>query len=385
LRDARRQISGKPERLSDIEPITLVVSEPLPPGMTANQDSELFMDYVTKHTDGKVMFEVYDSGTLHPMQEALSAIESGLSDITLYMPGLFSNEVPSAAWATGLAAFAQGSPQDMLAGIPASWAVFGSGAITDELAAHNATYLGSLNAASYTMACTSSVETLEDAKGKLARTTGGVFVGEAESIGMVNVLMDTNEVFEGLQHGAVDCTVTTGVDLVGQGLGEVAPYNVQLQFSPNAGPGYIMSKEKYDALPADVQEVFRDAGALYGIGNTQGGAEFHRQRVTEAAEENGVAFVDPSPKLAQALAEYRTAQGETLADTAPDSVKDPHAVIDRFTTVYADWVQILELEFGLAPNDGSADAIVAANEYFLAEFDWERYRERIGEYLADLD
>jgi TRAP-type transport system periplasmic protein len=376
--------SAGTDDLESMEPITLIVSEPLPPASTNNQGTNLFMEYVTEQTDGKVTFEVYDTSTLHPMQEALAAMESGLSDITLYIPGLFPNDVPAGAWATGLAAFTEGTPQEMLAGLPATNAVFTSGPIAEELAARNAVYLGGFTSDSYTPLCTSPLETLADAEGMLARTTGEPYTGEVESLDMVSVLMDANEVYEGLQRGTIDCQVGALQTFINDGLAEIAKSYTPLSFSPNTGPGYIMNKQKYDALPDAVKQIFHEGAALFGIGNDRGLIDLHVEWLTESADEYGLTFVEPSEDLVETLAEYRAAQGATLADQAPDSVGDPQEVIDRFNQVYGDWVQILADEFGLEPNDGSAEASLAAYQFAANEFDWDLYRQRVAEYLAEL-
>jgi TRAP-type C4-dicarboxylate transport system substrate-binding protein len=373
------------DEIASMEPITLIVSEPLPPTSSNNLGTNLFMDYVTEHTDGKVTFEVYDTSTLHPMQEAISAMESGLSDITLYIPGLHGSTVPAGAWQTGLAAFTTATPMDMLAGSAAATAAFTTGPVAEELAAHNALYLGAFTSDSYTALCASPLETLADAHGQLGRSSGGTYDAEMEAIGMTPVLVDSNEVYEALQRGTVDCQVGALQTFVNDSLAEVAKYYTPLPFSPNTGAGYIMNKEKFDALPASVQEIFRKAGPLFGVGNNNRVIERFVEWYTTAEDEYDVTFVTPADDLADALADFREEQGATLAERAPESVTDPEAVVELYGSVYDDWVEIVTDEFGVPATDGTAESLLTALDYVVNDLDWDAYRQRMYEYVRDLD
>lgn len=372
--------------IAEMEPLTLIVSEAGPPTAAMNQGSNAWMEYVTEKTDGKITFEVYDTSTLHTVDEALSAIDSGLSDITLFLPALFQAEVPSAFWATGLGAFTGGTPLEMMAGSPAAAAVYQTNeGITEELAAQNAVYLGTFTADHYSLLCTEPVETLDDAKGKLARTAGGVFSAEAEAIGMTSVLMNSNEIYEGLQRGAVNCTVSAMQNYVNEGLAEVAKYYTPLPFSPPVGSGYIMNKEKYDALPDEAKKILADASPYYAIGLNGDALDNFEEWYTSAADEYGTTFVEPSDELLETLADFQASQGEALVDTAPASISDPEAAIALYRNTYDEWVGILADEFGLEAGDGSPEANLEMFRYLNDDFDWEGYRARWAEYVADLN
>lgn len=377
--------TGSGDDIASMEPITLIVSEPLPPDSTNNQGTNQFMKYVTEKTDGKVKFEVYDTSTLHPMQEAISAMESGLSDITLFIPGLHGSTVPAGAWQAGLAAFTTATPMDMLAGSAAAAATFSTGPVAEELAAHNAVYLGAFTSDSYTALCSSPLETLADAKGKLGRSSGGTYDAEMKAIGMDPTLVDSNEVYEALQRGTVDCQIGALQTFVNDSLAEVAKYYTPLPFSPNTGAGYIMNKEKFDALPAAVQEIFREAGPLFGAGNNNRVIERYVEFYTTAAEEFDVTSVTPAEDLTTALADFRAEQGATLADRAPESVKDPQAIIDRYQKVYNDWAKIVTDEFGVPPTDGTSESTLAALNYVANDLDWDAYRQRMYEYMSEME
>lgn len=372
------------DSIAAMESVKFIVSEPFPAANSNNRGMKLFMDYVTEHTDGKVTFEVYDSGTLHPLPEAVKAIESGLSDITLYIPGLTAADIPGGAWASGLAAFTSSTPLDMLAGSPAAAAVWSSEQIRAEFEKVNAVYLGGFTSDSYTPLCTTPLKTLADAKGKLGRSSGGVYNAEIEALGMTPTLIPGPEVYEALQRGTVNCQVGALQNNTTLGLAEVAKYYTPLPFSPNTGPGYMMGKEKYDALPAAVQGIMHEASPLIGVGNNTHIVNEYINFYQNSKDKYGVTIVNPADDLTKALSDFRKAQGEKLVGKAPESISDPQALADQFQKVNNDWLKILKEEFGVPESDGSAESTQAALEHVQTKFDWDRYRARQYEYLSKL-
>lgn len=372
------------DQIAAMEPVEFKVSEPFPATYSNNHGTKLFMDYVTEHTDGKVTFDVYDSGTLHTLPEAVKGIESGLSDITLYIPGLAAADIPGGGWAAGLAAFTSGTPLEMLAGSPAAAAVWSSEQIAKEFAEVNAVYIGGFTSDSYSSLCTSPVKTPADARGKLGRSSGGVYNAELESIGMTPTLVDANEVYEALQRGTVNCQIGALQSFTSAGLAEVAKYYSPLPFSPNTGPGYMMSKEKYDALPAAVQDIIHQAGPLIGAGNNKFVVGQYIDFYQNANAKYGVTFVAPADDLVSTLTDFRKQQGEKLVGKAPKSISDPQALVDLYKKVNDDWLKILKDEFGVPEVDGSPESTQAALEYVHTKFDWDLYRERQHKYLSEL-
>lgn len=83
---------------SNVEPVELTVSSIFAPGATSTNLIEDWMDAVTEGTEGKVTFDYYETGTLHPAPESLSALSSDLTDVTFVSNGFFPDQLPVSNW-----------------------------------------------------------------------------------------------------------------------------------------------------------------------------------------------------------------------------------------------------------------------------------------------
>ncbi|MFI5621905.1 TRAP transporter substrate-binding protein DctP [Nocardioides sp. NPDC051685] len=381
---AQPTTSDPGSQLEDVDAVTLTVSTPLPANSSLGIAMAAFMDRVREESGGKIDFELFDSSTLHGNEEALSALESGLTDITNLNPSFFPDDLPAYTWVQNFGVLATGeTPQDILAGTPAGQVVFSTtDATSQELAGHNAVALSVLSTEGYTLACNEPVTTLEQAKGKLVRTVGGAWDQEAEALGMTTVLLDNKEVYEGLQRGVIDCAIGAPATHLAFGLAEVAKYYMPLQFTANTGSTIAMNKETLDGLPADAQQILREAAALVPVVNAR---ELEAQSVEwlETAAEEGVELVEVENDLSEALEDLQTARGEELPSTAPASVSHPDTAVEAYRGAFDEWKQILAEEFGLEPNDGSAAAIEEDLRFLSTDFDWEAYTARFIEFLND--
>src|SRR6187397_3070272 len=83
---------------STVEPVELTVSHIFSPGATSTNLIEDWMEAVTEQTEGKVTFDYYPTATLHPAPEALSAMQTGLTDITFVSHGYWPDQLPVSNW-----------------------------------------------------------------------------------------------------------------------------------------------------------------------------------------------------------------------------------------------------------------------------------------------
>jgi C4-dicarboxylate-binding protein DctP len=111
----------------------------------------------------------------------------------------------------------------------------------------------------YQFYCKSPIATIEDVKGKIWGVSGTTHTKAIEVIGGSATMMSSSELYLALQTGTIDgCTrpLLTGV---GRKLNEVAKYLTLAGFSP-WGNLLIVNKDAWDKLPADAQDMMRQAG-----------------------------------------------------------------------------------------------------------------------------
>jgi TRAP-type C4-dicarboxylate transport system substrate-binding protein len=105
-----------------------------------------------------------------------------------------------------------------------------------------------------------AIKTLADFKGLKIRTAGVIPTYALQLMGASPLTIATTEILEALQRGTVDAIQTSRGWGMGFGLPDVATY-VSIWSVQSIFPGMlIVNKEKFDALPKDLQKVLIDTG-----------------------------------------------------------------------------------------------------------------------------
>jgi TRAP-type transport system periplasmic protein len=241
---------------------------------------------IEKRSGGRVKITVYPAGSLTKADQCYEGVLKGISDIGMscfaYTRGRFPLlealdlplGYPSGAVATRIA-------NDMVRKYqPAELA----GVQTLYVHAHGPGILASKK----------PVKSMDDLKGLKVRATG-LSAKVAESLGATPVAMSQPETYEALAKGVVEGTLCPVETLKGWKQGEVIQYVVD-----SSAVGYttamfvVMNKDKWAALPPDLQKIFTDVSAEYVTRHGQ---------VWDEADKSGRAFVTELKKEFLALPE----------------------------------------------------------------------------------
>ncbi len=210
---------------------------------------------IEKRSGGRVKITVYPAGSLTKADQCYEGVLKGISDIGMscfaYTRGRFPLlealdlplGYPSGVVATRIA-------NDMVRKYqPAELA----GAQVLYVHAHGPGILASKK----------PVKSMDDLKGLKVRATG-LSAKVAESLGATPVAMSQPETYEALSKGVVEGTLCPIETLKGWKQGEVIQYVVD-----SSAVGYttamfvVMNKDKWAALPPDLQKVFNEVSAEY--------------------------------------------------------------------------------------------------------------------------
>lgn len=102
------------------------------------------------------------------------------------------------------------------------------------------------------------IKTLDDFKGMKIRTGGYIPTAALKAMGAKPLTMGTTEILEALQRGTVDAIQTNRGWGMGFGLPDVCTH-VSIWRVQSVFPGMlIVNKEKFEALPADLQKILMD-------------------------------------------------------------------------------------------------------------------------------
>ncbi|HEY5912612.1 MAG TPA: TRAP transporter substrate-binding protein [Verrucomicrobiae bacterium] len=205
---------------------------------------------IQKRTDGRVQITIYPAGSLTKADQCYEGVVKGISDLGMscfaYTRGRFPLiegldlpvGYPNGLTATRIAnAMIQKYQPAELADVKVLY-----------VHAHGPGILASKK----------PVKSLADLKGLKVRATG-LSAKIVESLGGTPVAMSQPETYEALSKGVVDATLCPIETLKGWKQGETIEYVVD-----STAIGYttamfvVMNKDKWAALPADVQKIFTD-------------------------------------------------------------------------------------------------------------------------------
>lgn len=341
-----------PAFAQDFPEMRLVVNDLGAAGSTTGRALEAYAAAITEATGGKVTFEFHMASGLLAPAEAAEGIGAGVADmgsmLTPYTPALF----PVGNWMVGLGTLPKG-------GVPFATAYGGVAQVeyqlstpelVDEFASIGLVILGSAFNQAFDMLCTKPVRTLDDAKGKRIRTGGQLWSLEVQALGMQPVPLVPTELYEGFSRGIVDC-----LDLHVNGYFDFGLLGVpgKKYWTPVELAGwnasyYVMNKARWDSMPPELQTIFREKFPVYLETLFEAVSARHAEFAEHLRTNDDIEALAPDASLTDAIAAFQAGYVADMVKTAPPTVANPQAVIDRARASLDKW-RAIALESGLAP------------------------------------
>ncbi|MEQ9811828.1 MAG: TRAP transporter substrate-binding protein DctP [Azospirillaceae bacterium] len=241
------------------DPVTLRVADALPAShYVVEYAIQWWMDEVSDRTDGAVSFEYYPAQQLGSASDILSLTQSGVADIGYVVPSYVSDRMP-------LSGVAQlpGGFSTSCEGTEAFWQLItDDGMLAEQEFAPNGMHvLIALVQPPYQMFTTGQpLTSMDDMSGLKIRTTGGAMDITMERIDAIPVRMPGPEILEALERGTIDGGVFPPASvLANDWQGTLAYGTVGASFGSFALT-YSISEDRWNALPADIQQIMTDAG-----------------------------------------------------------------------------------------------------------------------------
>jgi TRAP-type C4-dicarboxylate transport system substrate-binding protein len=210
---------------------------------------------IEKRTGGKVQITVFPGGTLTPADKCYDGVVKGLSDIGFSVLAYTRGKFPL----TEVVDLPLGSKSGLASTrlINEYYKKFKP----KELDEVKVMYLhGHGPGILHTKA---AVNTLEDIKGKKVRCTGmaAKIVG---ALGATPVAMPMGETYDALSRGVVDGSMAPFEALQGWKWGEVVKFTTEdWGAAYSSGMFVVMNKDKWNALPPDVQQIIEKVNEEY--------------------------------------------------------------------------------------------------------------------------
>ena len=281
------------------------------PGVGIN--AQRLADRIGKMSGGRLTVKLYGADEIVPPFEVFDAVSQGVCEMGHGTPYYWQGKNPAFHYFTGV-------PFGLTAPETAGWLAHGGGqALWEEAYAPFGVmpfYAGSsgVQAGGW---FNREIKTLDDLKGLNFRIAG--LGGEVmRRLGVSVTLTPPGEIFLSMKSGAIDAAEWVGPwNDMAFGLDKVAKYYYLPAFH-EAGPSLelLVSKEKFAALPADLQEIVRGA-ALASSAETLADFTFHNiEAFARLVETGGTELREWPEPIAAAMAE---ASNEVLAELAMTS------------------------------------------------------------------
>lgn len=266
--------AGQPSAEGGQKVIELSYSIFFPPTHIQCIMAQEWADEIAKRSGGQVKITLYPSGMLSKADQCYAGVVNGISDIGMscfaYTRGRFG-------LLEGLD-LPLGYPDGMTATRIANELIAKYQPV--ELSDVKLLYVHAHGPG--ILASRKPVRTLEDVKGLKIRATG-LSAKIATALGGVPVAMSQGETYEALQKGVVEATLCPVETLKGWKQGEVISSVTNSQVIGYTTVMFVvMNKNKWESLPADIQEIFSEVCREW-VGR-------HGQ-AWDQADEDGWAFV----------------------------------------------------------------------------------------------
>lgn len=252
-------------------------------------NAEGFRELVTRMSEGRIQFEVYEAGALASVTGMLEAVDQGVLDISQSWGGYYVGDVPEG---------------DVEIGLPMAWeepweaydAYYNRGlkeVIAEAYESRfNVKYFPLPIHLAYGVSTREPISGLADLRGRKIRAIG-VYGDLMRELGASAVVIPGAELPTALQLGTVDGIIYGAEAIASQGL-EQNLKSMTYRPNWNAGVGHwVINRDVWESLPEDLQEVIEFAAHYGNLAQTMNyaAAEAAKVAVLEAA---GVELLDLS-------------------------------------------------------------------------------------------
>lgn len=234
----------------------LIANEPGPNRGVRAEAVNFIADEIKKRTNGEVVIEQNWGGALFKTNAALESIGIGVADMGVMIGAYSASEFPELQMA-GL----QIKPAHPWVMMKAAYELFDTNeqlqARLDEM---NIEYITTFSLSPGILACSGEgIRSLDDVPGtKIAHTGSSTDIfGE---LGGNLVSMPIYDVYQGMETGLVECSVTYAYYAVASKLNELLDTVTDMRFGSLASLGTFMNKDAFERLSPEEQQIIKQVG-----------------------------------------------------------------------------------------------------------------------------
>jgi TRAP-type transport system periplasmic protein len=198
-------------------------------------------------------------GQLYKMNATLTSVEQGVTDIGWVFHSLEAAKMPLSQFTT-ITPFTTDDVRVILAianemneKVPA---------LKAEWDKNNVVFLGASGVDTYHLFTKNPVRSYDDLKGRKLSAPGSIGLWLRGS-GAVPVDGSLTSYYTDIQSGVSEGTISISTGILPNKIYEVAPYITTVNIGAVYNGGMGMNKDSYNALPPEVQKIFKEVGLMY--------------------------------------------------------------------------------------------------------------------------
>lgn len=257
------------QALADMEPVELTVQtiEQKPPDGEPPLGMEAYKRAVEEWSDGKITFNIVYGAASVPYSEGVRGLADGRLDMADTLPSYEPARFPATVMWSQLHHRGTDAVAGMLAQTVSSFeTALDTPEIAKEFEREGVHLLIPHNVPDpIGLGCTTDRSTAKATRGALARVSGSGQNPQAEALGMEPVAISATEMFEALQRGTANCTVTTAYAANLAGLMDATPHwvmDTEVGWSQAYTPiGFGL--DRWNELPLAAQQLLFDRMDTY--------------------------------------------------------------------------------------------------------------------------
>lgn len=298
---------------AEAQDMTLRLGDSFPVGHYIPENmTKPWMERVTELTGGKVAFEYYPAEQLGKAKDLLDLTLSGVMDVGYVGPSYVSDKLPLSSVAELPESFTSSCH-----GTKALWEIARPGGALDQLefAPNDVRALLVLVLPAYqVMTANAPITDLASLANLKIRTTGGAKEIGTVKIGGVPVQIAAPETRDALSRGTIDAILFPHSSVLPYDLHPLLKYGTQGVNFGSFVATYLISQDRWDALPGDVQDAFTTA-AEEAIAAGCAAADELDLKDKQTIADSGVTFVSlPAGDEERLLSLMQEVSGEWAAE-----------------------------------------------------------------------
>lgn len=261
----------------------------VPAQLTGSKVDQWWADEINKRSGGKIKIEIFWAESLGKAKEILDLVSSGAVDLGATAQGYFPAELPLVGATNSVMLGFENHDE---ATRTTAEMVESLASMKAELKRNNVYPIFFHSLGGYRPFCTSPIETLADFRGKKMRSWGEYVPILWQSVGATGVNVLTNEIYEALQRGTVDCAFWSHDSANDVKLHEVAKY----AWSHHLGaiptwPVWVSWENWHGGWPESVKKLMTEVGMEAMERDIRLTGENNKKALKTMVEEHGVKVV----------------------------------------------------------------------------------------------